>query len=39
VCIALDGIEATWLDDTDKRSLRARVEREAAELNSALDKD
>lgn len=39
VGIALDGVEATWLDDTDKRGLRARVEREAAELSSALDKD
>ena len=32
VAIALDGVEATWLDDDDKRELRARVEREAAEL-------
>jgi adenosine deaminase len=39
VGIALDGVEATWLDDTDKRDLLARVEREAAELKSALDKD
>jgi len=32
VAIALDGVEATWLDDGDKRELRARIEREAAEL-------
>jgi hypothetical protein len=37
VQIALDGVEATWLDDSDKRALRARVEREAAELTAALD--
>jgi adenosine deaminase len=37
VAIALDGVEATWLDDTDKRELRARVEREAAELAAGLD--
>jgi adenosine deaminase len=36
--IALDGVEATWLDDTDKRDLRARMERAAAELTSALDR-
>jgi len=37
VAIALDGVEATWLDTSDKRELRARVEREAAELTAALD--
>jgi len=26
--VALDGVEATWLDDGEKRSLRARFERE-----------
>jgi adenine deaminase len=35
--IALDGVEATWLDETGKRALRARVEREAADLTAALD--
>jgi adenosine deaminase len=34
--IALDGVEATWLDDGDKRELAARVEREAGELGAAL---
>jgi hypothetical protein len=33
----LDGVEATWLDETDKRELRARFEREAAELATGLD--
>ncbi|HEV2928587.1 MAG TPA: hypothetical protein VGW74_07835, partial [Propionibacteriaceae bacterium] len=37
VAIALDGVEATWLDESDKRELRARVEREAAELTAELD--
>ena len=37
VAIALDGVEATWLDETEKRELRARVEREGAELGSRLD--
>jgi adenosine deaminase len=36
--IALDGVEATWLDDGGKRELRARVEREAAALAEALDR-
>jgi len=27
VAIALDGVEATWLDDGDKRALSARVPR------------
>jgi adenosine deaminase len=35
--IALDGVEATWLDDTGKRELRARVERDAVELTAQLD--
>jgi adenosine deaminase len=38
VAIALDGVEATWLDDGGKRELRARVEREAAALAEALDR-
>jgi adenosine deaminase len=33
--IALDGVEATWLDDGDKGALAARVEREAASLGPA----
>jgi adenosine deaminase len=33
--IALDGVEASWLDDSDKRELAARVEREAATLGPA----
>jgi len=37
VAIALDGVDATWLDESDKRELRARIEREAAELGSGLD--
>jgi adenosine deaminase len=36
VAIAVDGVEATWLDEGDKRELRARVEREAAPLGSQL---
>jgi adenosine deaminase len=39
VQIALDGVEATWLDDGGKRELRARMEREAAALTEALDQD
>jgi adenosine deaminase len=34
--IALDGVEATWLDDGDKRELAARVEREAQALGAAV---
>ena len=36
VQIALDGVEATWLDDDAKRDLRARVERDAADLGRQL---
>jgi adenosine deaminase len=36
VAIALDGVEATWLDDSEKRELRDRVQRKAAELGAAL---
>jgi adenosine deaminase len=36
VQIALDGVEASWLDESDKRDLRARVEREAAGLATGL---
>jgi adenosine deaminase len=37
VAIALDGVEGSWLDEGDKRDLRARVEREAADLTRELD--
>jgi adenine deaminase len=33
--IALDGVEASWLDESDKRELAARVEREAVTLGPA----
>jgi adenosine deaminase len=33
--IALDGVEASWLDESDKRELAARVEHEAATLGPA----
>jgi adenosine deaminase len=36
VRIAVDGVEATWLDDDAKRSLTARVEKEGAELGTAI---
>jgi adenosine deaminase len=36
VQIALDGVEAAWLDDGAKRDLRARVERDAADLGRQL---
>ena len=29
---ALDGVAATWLDDSDKRALAARVRAEAVRL-------
>ncbi len=32
VAIALDGVEATWLDDSGKRTLSARIRDEAARL-------
>jgi adenosine deaminase len=35
--IALDGVEATWLDDAGKRTLRQWIEREAAGLAAELD--
>jgi adenosine deaminase len=37
VAIALDGVEATWLDDGDKRALAARVKAEADQLAAELD--
>jgi adenosine deaminase len=37
VTIAQDGVEATWLDESDKRDLRARIELAAAELARELD--
>lgn len=36
VAIALDGVEATWLDDSERQALRRRVETEAAALGEAL---
>jgi adenosine deaminase len=36
VAIALDGVEATWLDDTEKRRLRWRVQEEGASLGAGL---
>jgi hypothetical protein len=35
VAIALDGVEATWLDDEDKARLRDRVRSVGAELRAA----
>jgi adenosine deaminase len=35
VAIALDGVEATWLDRDDKAALRRRVEEAAASLDPA----
>jgi adenosine deaminase len=32
VDIAVDGVEATWLDDSDKRALSARIRDQAARL-------
>ena len=32
--VALDGVEAAWLDETEERALRTRFERELAELRS-----
>lgn len=32
VAIALDGVEACWLEDADQASLRSRIERAGAEL-------
>jgi adenosine deaminase len=36
VAIALDGVEATWLDDGDKAALANRVRSEAADLSAQL---
>jgi adenosine deaminase len=33
--VALDGIEAAWLDETEERALRTRFDRALAELRSA----
>ena len=35
VAIALDGVEACWLDDADKAALRGRIERAGVELDPA----
>jgi adenosine deaminase len=32
VSVALDGVEATWLDDSGKRALSARIRTEAERL-------
>lgn len=37
VAIALDGVEATWLDDEDRAELAGRVEDAADQLADALD--
>jgi adenosine deaminase len=39
VTIALDGVEASWLDDAGKRALSARITREAADLAARLASD
>jgi adenosine deaminase len=36
VQISLDGVEATWLDEGDKRALTARIEREGAALGASI---
>jgi adenosine deaminase len=35
VDVALDGVEASWLDDSDKRALAARVRAEAARIRAS----
>ncbi|HZD37272.1 MAG TPA: adenosine deaminase, partial [Actinomycetes bacterium] len=37
VQISVDGVEATWLDEDAKRTLAARVEKEGAELRTAIE--
>jgi len=39
VQIALDGVEATWLDDADKLALSRHVEEQAVKLAASLDPD
>jgi adenosine deaminase len=36
VAIALDGVEACWLDDADKAAIRNRIARAAADLTPAV---
>jgi adenosine deaminase len=36
VQISLDGVEATWLDESAKRELAAKVQREAATLGASI---
>jgi adenosine deaminase len=36
VRISLDGVEGTWLDQSEKDALAVRVRREAAELAASL---
>jgi len=38
VAISVDGVEATWLDDGEKRALVARVEKEGAELGTSIQR-
>jgi adenosine deaminase len=35
--VALDGVEASWLDDSDKRALAARIRTEAARLRETIN--
>jgi adenosine deaminase len=37
VAIAHDGVDATWLDDDDKRSLHTDIDERAASLRLELD--
>lgn len=34
--LALDGVEATWLDDEDQRALSARIRAEAARIGTSI---
>ncbi len=36
VGISVDGVEATWLDDDEKRTLVSRIEKEGAELGTLI---
>jgi adenosine deaminase len=37
VAVALDGVEASWLDDDGKRALAGHIRAEAARLGRHLD--
>ena len=39
VAVAHDGVDATWLDDADKRSLHVDIDARAAELRVGLGQD